>query len=89
MLKKIVLLLLIGLSTTLSAQFIYGDLLPDAPALSARGEHAVGVRTITITNPDQPNVAAGAKEGKFDTYDRELKVEVWYPADADLNATIK
>ncbi len=89
MLKKITLFLLIGLSTTLSAQFIYGDPLPDAPALSARGEHAVGVRTITITNPDQPNVAAGAKEGTFTSYDRDLKVEIWYPADADLNATIE
>ena len=50
---------------------------PDAPALAAPGEMAVGVRTITVTHPDRPDVlgAPGARQ------DRPLTLEVWYPAD--------
>ncbi|MEM9928739.1 MAG: dienelactone hydrolase [Bacteroidota bacterium] len=84
--KLICLLFLVPLC--LPAQFIYGDLLPDAPALAARGEYAVGVRTLTLTNPDQPHIVA-AKDGKIPTYDRPLTVEVWYPAEAQTDAIIK
>ncbi|MFT4751898.1 MAG: putative dienelactone hydrolase [Neolewinella sp.] len=83
---RILFILTLFLPFTLGAQFIYGDQLPDAPELSARGEHAVGVRTMTLTNSDQPNII-GAKEGKIPNYDRPLTVEVWYPADADAKAT--
>lgn len=99
-LLPLLLLLLLGTSPVVSsnclgqpptrsvnAQFIYGDLLPDAPALAARGSHAVGVRSMTITNPDQLNVAA-AKDGKIPKYDRPLDIEIWYPAEADAEATI-
>lgn len=48
---------------------------PDAPELAAAGSYAIGVRTITLVNEDQPNVLAGGH------YDRALTVEVWYPAD--------
>jgi len=85
---RLLLLLCLALPFTASAQFVYGDQLPDAPALSARGEHAVGVRTMTLTNPGQPNIV-GAKDGTIPTYDRPLTVEVWYPADADVGATIE
>mgnify|MGYP000683148395 FL=1 len=83
---RILFILTLFLPFTLGAQFIYGDQLPDAPELSARGEHAVGVRTMTLTNSDQPNII-GAKEGKIPKDDRPLTVEVWYPADADAKAT--
>jgi len=82
------LVFILFLPLTLSAQFVYGDLLPDAPALSARGEHAVGVRTLTLTNPEQPNIV-GAKDGTIPNYDRPLTVEIWYPANTDANATIE
>lgn len=81
------LFLFLCLQPALRAQFIYGDVLPDAPALAERGDHAVGVRTLTITNPGQLNIVA-AKDGEIPTYDRPLKIEVWYPAEADAAATI-
>ena len=59
--------------------FIYGDALPDAPALAARGEYPVGVRTVEWVNNNQPNVLK-AKDGVAPLYNRPLKVEIWYPA---------
>lgn len=59
--------------------FVYGDALPDAPELSARGSYAVGVRTFEWVNKGQIDVL-NSKEGKDPLYDRSLKVEVWYPA---------
>lgn len=52
---------------------------PDAPALSAYGEHVVGVRTYELTNPGQIDIL-NVSEGNEPTYDRPLTVEVWYPA---------
>lgn len=59
--------------------FIYGDLLPDAPELAARGSAGVGVRTLKLVHSGQPDVLH-AKDGKAPLYDRTLTVEVWYPA---------
>lgn len=59
--------------------FIYGDALPDAPALSARGEYPVGVRTQEWVNNNQVNILK-AKDGIAPMYNRPLKVEIWYPA---------
>ncbi len=59
--------------------FVFGDMLPDAPALAARGELGVGVRTIEVTNPDQLDIL-NRKDGTTPRYDRKLKLEVWYPA---------
>jgi predicted dienelactone hydrolase len=59
--------------------FVYGDLLPDAPELSKRGEFKVGVRTIDLMNKDQIDILK-SKSGIDPKYDRPLKVEVWYPA---------
>ena len=60
---------------------------PDAPELAAYGARKVGVRTMTITNPDQIDILAidpaAPKPDPLPTYDRELTVEVWYPAAAD------
>lgn len=67
---------------TLNAQtesFVYGDALPDAPELSARGTYAVGVRTLDLINKGQADVL-NSKNGIDPIYDRPLKVEVWYPA---------
>jgi len=67
---------------TVNAQtkdFLYGDQLPDAPELSARGEYKVGVQTVNLVNPDQVDIL-NSKEGKDPTYDRPITIEVWYPA---------
>lgn len=53
----------------------------DAPELSHRGPWRVGVRTIDLVNPGQVDILHFDKAtGKAPTYDRPLKVEVWYPA---------
>ncbi|GAB3701134.1 hypothetical protein GCM10027592_28930 [Spirosoma flavus] len=64
--------------------FINGDLLPNAPELAARGSYGVGVRTIKLVHPAQPDVLHG-KDGKLPLYDRPLTVEVWYPAQVPAN----
>ncbi len=59
--------------------FVYGDALPDAPELAPRGEYKIGVRTLDFVNKNQIDVLK-SKNGIDPTYDRPLKVEVWYPA---------
>jgi predicted dienelactone hydrolase len=59
--------------------FIIGDVLPDAPELSARGTYKVGVQTLDFVNKNQIDVLK-SKKGVDTIYDRPLKVEVWYPA---------
>ena len=61
------------------SEFVYGDLLPDAPELAARGPHAVGVQTIELIHEDQIDILNYSKESDS-LYDRPLKIEVWYPA---------
>lgn len=77
--KKILafLLLVSLLAGTAMAQdgFIFGDALPTAPELAARGEFGVGVQTLDLVNPDQVDILNGGV-----LYDRPLRVEVWYPA---------
>ncbi len=75
---------LIGLQLLLGQSnnepFVYGDPLPDAPELSARGNYAVGVRTIELVNKDQLDILNYNKESADSLYDRPLTLEVWYPA---------
>lgn len=54
---------------------------PDAPALSAYGDHPIGVQTLTFTNPGQIDIVNTTADAT-PTYDRPLTVEVWYPAAA-------
>lgn len=58
--------------------FVYGDLLPDAPELAARGKYSVGVQTLQLVNKKQLDILH-SKNGKDSLYDRPLTVEVWYP----------
>lgn len=67
-------------SQNTDTEFIFGDALPDAPELSARGKYKVGVRTIEIINKNQIDVLK-AQSGIAPLYDRPLKLEIWYPAD--------
>ncbi len=52
---------------------------PDAPELAARGPHHVGVRTLALVNPQQPDVLSPVPQLK----DRPLTVEHWFPAAPD------
>ena len=53
----------------------------DAPELAARGPWAVGVRTVELVHPNQPDILHFDKDtGKAPLYDRPLTIEIWYPA---------
>ena len=54
---------------------------PDAPELAALGPHPVGVRHVTMTNPDQIDILRVSPTA-LPRHDRALTVEVWYPAAA-------
>lgn len=88
----VLLLMLVFASSTVSAQtdFVFGDALPDAPALAARGEYGVGVRTLELVNAGQVDLLNLSEANPTATYDRPLTVEVWYPgiiADGDAELT--
>lgn len=77
--------LLLTVSVAVYAQtpnnsFLYGDALPDAPELAARGSYKVGVQTLSFINKNQPDILNSSK-GVAPLYDRKLTVEVWYPAE--------
>lgn len=65
-------------------EFIFGDQLPDAPELSKRGEYGVGVQSLDLIHKDQLDVI-NRKDGVTPSYDRPLKVEVWYPANIPVD----
>ncbi len=57
---------------------------PDAPELAAYGNYDVGTRPVYLTNPNQLDVlaldASVEAPDPLPTYDRELVVQMWYPA---------
>lgn len=57
---------------------------PDAPALAAYGDHAIGVRTLEVVNSNQLDILALSNDAPrpdpLPRYDRPLTLEVWYPA---------
>jgi predicted dienelactone hydrolase len=54
----------------------------DAPELAHLGPFAVGVHSLTLTEPDQPDpLAYDARSQTLARADRVLPVDVWYPAD--------
>jgi len=65
---------------------------PYAPELAAYGGMEIGVRTLELVNPGQVNVLAvdptADKPETLPTYDRELTVEVWYPATGTAGDTV-
>ena len=70
-----------SLATPLAAENRIDGMRPDAPALAAVGAYAVGVTTLTLTNPGQIDIG-NATADTAPTSDRVLTVEVWYPAAA-------
>lgn len=72
---------LLLVAATLSAQTNRIDTVtPMAPELSAYGTHAIGVRTIQITDRNRPDILNTKEGGAIARYDRTLTLEVWYPA---------
>jgi predicted dienelactone hydrolase len=70
--------------STVAAQENRIDLIrPDAPELAAHGPHAIGVRTIEVTNPGQPDILNVQAGKPIPTYDRKLTLEIWYPAEGE------
>ena len=54
---------------------------PDAPELARLGSHAVGLRSIILVDPAQPDVLArDTTTGAAHLTDRTLPVDIWYPA---------
>jgi predicted dienelactone hydrolase len=71
------LLLTLVLAAPLAAR---AETLADGPALSAPGAYPVGVRTLTLANPNQPDLlASDLATGKIVRHDRVLPVTIWYP----------
>lgn len=71
-------------ATPLAAQNRIDGQSPDAPALAAYGDYAVGVRQFNLVHPNQIDIkaisASAPKPETLPVYDRPLKVEMWYPA---------
>ena len=55
----------------------------DAPELAYFGDHAVGVRTLRLSNPGQVDVLNSTAAAGAVLSTRRLTVEVWYPAALD------
>jgi pimeloyl-ACP methyl ester carboxylesterase len=73
-------MVLTGAAAAQNEAFVFGDTLPDAPELAARGDFNVGVRTLTLTHADQIDILNLSEANPTATYDRTLTVDVWYPA---------
>ena len=53
----------------------------DSPELASRGRWAVGVRTLELVSPQQPDILRFDRvTGKAPLADRPLTIEIWYPA---------
>jgi predicted dienelactone hydrolase len=79
--------LAISFAQSSAKPFVYGDPLPDAPELAARGEYSVGVQTLDLVNENQLDILNYGKGGDS-LYNRPLKVEIWYPAETGSDALI-
>jgi predicted dienelactone hydrolase len=71
----------VAAAITVSAQNNRIDTIsPSAPELAAHGPHAIGVRTIQVTDRNRPDILNTKEGGPVARYDRTLTLEVWYPA---------
>jgi predicted dienelactone hydrolase len=76
----VVLLLVLSSAGLARAQNRIDVVTPMAPELAAYGPAAVGVRTLTVTAKDRPDVLQTKAGGDLARYDRALTLEIWYPA---------
>ncbi len=77
-------LFFIGAIQINAQHFVYGDPLPDAPELAARGEYSVGVGTYDLVHLNQIDIL-NSKDGNDPYYDRPLTIEIWYPSTLPKN----
>jgi predicted dienelactone hydrolase len=70
---------LLALSSGSAAANPIDQIRPDAPALAPFGEYAIGVQTIDLVDPGRPDILR-VTEDEVPTYDRPLRLEIWYPA---------
>ncbi len=80
--KKVLLFLILSfysINSQAQSDFLIGDALPDAPELTQRGKHGVGVQTLEFVNKGQYDILK-IEDGKAPIYDRPITMEVWYPA---------
>ncbi len=85
LLRRHVVLLALSMSSALTQRADAQDnridvVTPLAPELAAFGAHAVGVRTITVTDKNRPDILRTKNGEPTARYDRSLVLEVWYPA---------
>lgn len=81
-------LLMTIISSALHAQTNRIDLIrPDAPELAAFGSHAVGVRTVAVSAADRPDVLNMRNGEETPVYERNLTLEIWYPAQLSSGQT--
>ncbi len=69
-----------GCADLIETDFFYGDPRGDSPELATRGSYKVGVRTLQVVNPNQPDLLNLTKGKSISRYERKLTLEVWYPA---------
>ena len=78
-----------ALAATVTTTFLMGPAMsqnrvdgsrPDSPVLAAAGPHVTGVRSLSLTDPDRPDVLASTEA--LVTGPRTLTAEFWYPAAA-------
>ena len=67
-------------AAVLTAQNRIDIVTPTAPELAAFGPHDIGVRTITVTDKNRPDILNTKEGAPVARYDRPLTLEVWYPA---------
>lgn len=60
---------------------------PDAPVLAPYRDHSIGVLTVQFVNPGQLDILKAKAGVDIPVYDRQLTVEVWYPAKAGTGQT--
>lgn len=56
----------------------------DAPELAGYGSYNIGVRSMELIDLDRPDILNTVNGGQTQYYDRELTVEIWYPAELEL-----
>jgi predicted dienelactone hydrolase len=73
-------LLVVAGTVALAQQNRIDIVTPAAPELAAYGSRDIGVRTITATDRNRPDVLNLEERGPMARADRTLTLEVWYPA---------
>lgn len=80
MINKIIWLLVIATCTSVNAEHLYKPEPPTLPKFAYVGKYQVGVSTLTLTKANSLSMTDFSS-----LQDRQLKVELWYPANVGTN----